>query len=719
MKKISCAILAIFFTVLLHSCKDKTPAEKPSIIPVPVSLEMGSGYFNITPGTAVCCESDSDETIAVARYLAEWLTNAIGVDFPLITSPSYKKMIRLDLYAEYKPEIGKEGYVYISDRKEIQIKANTATGLFYGVQTLLQLLPPPIFSKDYAPDKDWKVPSVRIVDYPRYSWRGMHLDVSRHFFPMDFIKRYIDLIAMHKMNVFHWHLTDDNGWRIEIKKYPLLTGVSAWRVDREDQPWRERELQKPGEEATYGGYYIQEEIMEIIQYAAERHVTVIPEIEMPGHTSEVFTAYPEYSCRGKRLTVQPGSYWPNTDIFCAGKEETFQFLEDILTEVTGLFPSDYIHIGGDEANKTEWKKCPLCQKRMKEQGLNDEDELQSYFVQRIEKVLQSKGKKLIGWDEILEGGLAPEATVMSWRGFEGGIEAAKMGHDVVMCPTSHCYFDYYQANPDNEPEAIGGYTTLKQVYSFRPTPPVLTDKEARHILGAQGNVWTEYIATPEHAEYMALPRMSALAEVVWSPDSLLQWQDFNQRMLKQMERLDAMNVNYSLSAYNESNKVIQIHEHLGMGKSYSFENKPSYKYQGEGPNPLTDGKFGSKIYQDGLWVGIDGEDLDILVDLGELKDVLHLETHFLHDQKRWIFAPKEVTFSWSADGQAFNELKRDYHDFELKSEKTEILPVVIEFEDAKRIRYVKVKAESQGNCPEWHPGAGGKAWIFTDEIVIN
>jgi hexosaminidase len=373
----------------------------------------------------------------------------------------------------------------------------------------------------------------------------MHLDVSRHFFPKDFIKKYIDLIALHKMNVFHWHLTDDNGWRIEIDQYPLLTEVSAWRADRANIPWTECSPQRPGEKATYGGFYTKEDIREIVEYARQRFITVIPEIEMPGHTSEVFAAYPQYSCSGERTAVQTGSYWPNTDIFCAGKEETFRFIENVLGEVIELFPSEYIHIGGDEADKTAWKSCPACQSRIRKEGLAGEDELQSYFVKRIERYLKSKGKKLIGWDEILEGGLPPDATVMSWRGFEGGIEAAGLGHEVVICPTSHCYFDYYQADPDFQPPAIGGLITVKKVYSFRPVPYELQMPQRHLILGGQGNLWTEYISTTPHAEYMALPRMTALAEVLWSPESKLEWDDFNARLQTQFKRFENMGVNYS------------------------------------------------------------------------------------------------------------------------------------------------------------------------------
>ncbi|MEK9137784.1 MAG: family 20 glycosylhydrolase, partial [Bacteroidota bacterium] len=355
----------------------------------------------------------------------------------------------------------------------------------------LQLMSPGVFAPEPVKKRTWTIPCVAIRDWPRFEWRGMHLDVSRHFLPKKFIKTYIDMLAMHKMNVFHWHLTDDQGWRLEIKKYPKLIEVTAWRVDREDQHWNHRDPPREGEKATYGGYYTQDEIREIVKYADERNITVVPEIEMPAHTTALLAAYPQYSCTGGPFDVPPGGVWPITDIFCAGNDSTFYFLQDVLTEVMDLFPGKYIHIGGDEADKKEWKACAKCQARIKQEELKDEAELQSYFVKRIEKFIVSKGRRLIGWDEILEGGLAPEATVMSWRGTEGGIAATRQGHDAVMTPGSHCYFDHYQGKQEFEPLAIGGYTPLSKVYSYEPIPDSLTPEEAKHILGAQGNVWTE------------------------------------------------------------------------------------------------------------------------------------------------------------------------------------------------------------------------------------
>jgi hexosaminidase len=544
-------IYPLFLLVaVLFGCTGQKPSiQRPDIIPLPFKSEMKGGNFKINGKTGILTNSSDSDVKMVAEGLQSKLSAFTGKPMSLGQAggkqPDNSIIFKID--ESLAGELGKEGYKMSVSSSGIEISAPRPAGLFYGVQTLYQLLPPGIYgdpAKQAGKDVDLIVPCVEITDTPAFSWRGMHLDVSRHFFPKEFIKKYIDLIALHKMNVFHWHLTDDNGWRIQIDRYPLLTQVAAWRADREGIPWTECQPQRPGEPATYGGFYTKEEIREIVEYARQRFVTIIPEIEMPGHTSEVFAAYPEFSCTGEKTTVQTGSYWPNTDIFCAGKDETFNFIDNVLDEVMELFPSEYIHIGGDEADKTAWKSCPSCQARIRKEGLSGVDELQGYFVNRIEKYINSKGRKMIGWDEILEGGLAPEATIMSWRGFEGGVEAARQGHQVVMCPGSHCYFDHYQADPDFQPQAFSGLTTLKKVYSFRPVPSGLNQEEQKLVLGGQGNLWTEYISTTSYAEYMALPRMTALAEVLWSPENKLDWDDFKNRMLTQFARFDGMSVNY-------------------------------------------------------------------------------------------------------------------------------------------------------------------------------
>lgn len=567
MKKLSILLFALLALVACTS-QNKKEKKQVDIIPVPYQMELGKGRFKITGSTEIIVSSSETAIIEIAGWFSQKIFGITGryLDIKQNKGKQPRNSIFLNIDESLSDEVGKEGYKLSVKNSGVEISAPAPAGLFYGIQTVLQLLPPEIWGKPSKDDKKAVVldlPCIEITDFPQFSWRGMHLDVSRHFFPKEFVKKYIDLIAMHKMNVFHWHLTDDNGWRIEIDQYPKLTEIAAWRADREDQEWDKRSQQRPGEKATYGGFYSKEDIREIVQYAKERFITVIPEIEMPGHSSEVFSAYPELSCSGDRTTVQTGSYWPNVNIFCAGKEETFRFIENVLGEVIELFPSEYIHIGGDEADKTAWKKCPECQKRIRQEGLSGENELQSYFVKRIERFLVSKGRKLIGWDEILEGGLAPEATVMSWRGFEGGIDAATQGHPVVMCPTSHCYFDYYQADPDFQPKAIGGLITIKKVYSFRPIPSELNGDARKLILGGQGNLWTEYVSTPEHAEYMVLPRMTALAEVLWSPEIKLDWNDFSERLPSQFKRFDHLNVNYSRGSGKVEASAI-----------FNFEQKP-------------------------------------------------------------------------------------------------------------------------------------------------
>lgn len=578
MKKMG-AIGIIISAILFFSCSTQSLKYQGesvvNVIPRPLSAISGEGQFVLTPQTKVLVEAENSEAQEVADFFVAQIAKSTGMKPVVEISDKSQAAPGTILITTNGADenLGAEGYSLLANSSHVMIQAPEATGLFYGIQTLFQLLPPEILGDQVAEGIEWVIPAVTIKDKPRYSWRGMHLDVCRHFFPTDFIKEYLDLLALHKMNTFHWHLTEDQGWRIEIEKYPKLTEIGAWRADRSGITWDERKPQQPAEKATYGGFYTKDEIREIIEYARKRHITIIPEIEMPGHALAALAAYPEYSCTGGPFTVATGGYWPIVDVFCPGNDKTFEFFENILSEVIELFPSEYIHIGADEVNKMNWEKCPKCQARIKSEGLKNEKELQSYFVKRIEKFLLSKDKKLIGWDEILEGGLAPEATVMSWRGTEGGIQAAKEGHDVVMSPTSHCYFDYYQDHPDDEPEAIGGYLPLEKVYAYEPTPDVLEPAEAKHILGAQGNVWTEYIPTPDHAEYMAVPRMSALAEVVWSPKNARNLKDFYKRMAAFYRRLDVLNVNYrqpDLIGYHRKNVFIDsLHLEIGKPRPYA------------------------------------------------------------------------------------------------------------------------------------------------------
>ncbi|MFQ5637594.1 MAG: beta-N-acetylhexosaminidase [bacterium] len=512
-----------------------------SIIPQPLEVSQQPGIFSLSPQTKIIVVADNPSAREVASYLAEFVKAATGYQIPVTSSVDASAIERaIALIQAPDAALGEEGYRLVVGPNSISIRAQQAAGLFYGVQTLLHLLPPELFSKEKTGQKQWTIPCVRIKDAPRFRWRGMHLDVSRHFFSVEFIKKYIDLLAMHKMNVFHWHLTEDQGWRIEIKKYPKLTEVSAFRDQTLIGHARDLPLRFDG--VRHGGFYSQSEITEVVEYARQRHITVVPEIEMPGHSVAALAAYPQLSCTGGPFKVS-AQWGVHEDIYCAGNDSTFIFLQDVLTEVLELFPSQYIHIGGDEAPKARWQTCSKCQQRIKEHGLQDEHALQSYFVKRIEKFLNSKGRKLIGWDEILEGGLAPEATVMSWRGTKGGIAAAGSGHDVIMTPTSHCYFDYYQAKT-GEPLAIGGYLPLQKVYSFEPVPEEIPAEKRKHILGAQGNVWTEYMSDPGQVEYMVLPRMSAMAEVVWSAKAVRDFGDFERRLQKHYDRLAAFGARY-------------------------------------------------------------------------------------------------------------------------------------------------------------------------------
>ncbi|MEA1951046.1 MAG: beta-N-acetylhexosaminidase [Planctomycetota bacterium] len=507
-------------------------------MPQPLEMSIEKGRFVIDGETVILTD---DASKPVGEYLAAALEPALGYRLAVVdatgSASSHRRAGTICLCVNpdgnsADKKLGPEGYRLAVDKNSVRITGGSAAGVFYGCQTLRQLLPHDVLAPqavaDIKWDVVWSVPCARILDRPRFVWRGVLLDVARHFQDVEAVKKFIDELAFYKINRMQMHLTDDQGWRVEIKKYPKLTEVGAWRKGKDGKP--------------YGGFYTQDQIRELVAYAAERFITIVPEFEMPGHASAAVASYPHLSCRGVPIEVQT-KWGIFPDLYCAGNDATFAFIEDVLAEVVELFPSKYIHIGGDEAKKTFWKKCPKCQTRIKAEGLEDEHELQSYFVKRAERFLNSKGRVLIGWDEILEGGLAPRATVMSWRGVKGGIAAARARHDVVMSPTSHCYFDYKQYLPDNPPPRPG-YISLQQVYSYEPIPPELDAAEARHILGAQANVWTERIPTLADVERMTFPRLLALAEVVWSTKSAKNWQDFSQRLPQQKRKLKSMGVEY-------------------------------------------------------------------------------------------------------------------------------------------------------------------------------
>ena len=512
-------------------------ADSVEIVPRPTSVVRGQGEFELTEHTVIVA---SPGTESEAARLAEALRMPTGLALP-VKSNGFANSILLQLDNTLEPKFGGEGYRLIVTPDGVVIQAAAPAGLFYGGVTLRQLLPAEIFSAKLVSSNTirWKVPCVIVEDVPRFAWRGLLLDVARHFMPVEFVKRYIDLAALHKFNMLQLHLTDDQGWRVEIKRYPRLTEIGSVRAESPVAGDRAR-----GDGTPYGPYFFtQEQIRELVAYASARHVTLVPEIEMPGHFLAALTAYPEYSCTGGPFHVR--TQWGiEPDVLCPGNDQAIEFATNVLAEVTEMFPSPFIHIGGDEAPRDRWKACPKCQARMRAEGLQSEAQLQTYLNHRLDKFLTSRGRRMIGWDEILEGGLTPGAAVMSWRGTEGGIAAAAVGHDVVMSPTSHCYLDYAQARGPEEPEAIGGYVPVETVYSFDPLPTQLPAAQQKHILGVQGNLWTEYIATPRVAEYFTYPRAVALAEVAWSPAAQRDFADFQRRLRVHEKRLRAMEVNF-------------------------------------------------------------------------------------------------------------------------------------------------------------------------------
>jgi hexosaminidase len=544
MQKIILVFVLIILALTNYTESDPSHLDTPAIIPEPAHIQVHDETFTVNRETVILTDDNQQDVTNIARQLKQVLDSGIGSNIEIATKTGNqpaKNVISFSIDKDTSAFDSAEGYELKVTEEKVSIRAETPSGLFYGMQSLLQLFPPQIYQSDYTlvpQNVEWTIPTVDIRDYPRFEYRGMHLDVARHFFPVEFIKKYIDLMAMHKMNRFHWHLTEDQGWRIEIQQYPKLTKIGAWR----DSTLVGHYGTDIYDGKKYGGYYTQEEIREIVDYAQKRHITVIPEIEMPGHASAALASYPEFGCIENKEYKVKTTWGIFEDIYCPS-EQTFIFLENILVEIMELFPSEYIHIGGDEAPKKQWKESDLAQQVIQREGLENEEELQSYFITRIQEFLNANGRQIIGWDEILEGGLAPNATVMSWRGMEGGIKTAKQQHNVIMTPTSHAYLDYYQAEPKAEPLAIGGFSPLKEVYNFEPIPEELTTEESQYILGAQGNVWTEYMHTGNKVEYMAYPRASAISEVTWSPKPKRNWTDFWQRMQTHFDRFEILDVN--------------------------------------------------------------------------------------------------------------------------------------------------------------------------------
>jgi hexosaminidase len=760
-------------SLLIIACPMFSMAQQAGIIPQPVSIQFNEGNFIIEGNTSMRFDANNKDLAAAARFFRSCIQSVSVFTLPF----NVKKGKAIELHLAKTEELGDEGYILHVTPNSITITANKKAGIIYAFQTILQTLPA------IRTNATLSIPAMQVKDYPRFQWRGMHLDVSRHFFSPCLVKEYINLMATYKMNTFHWHLTDDQGWRIEIKKYPKLTTVGAWRVDQTDKVWGDRPQAKEGEPATYGGYYTQEQIKDIIRYAADRNITIVPELDVPGHSAAAIAAYPYLSCtQQSQLPMTGGNYTDVSSNLCPGNDSVFTFLQNVYTEVINLFPSKYIHIGGDEVDKTSWKHCPKCQARIKALGLKNEEELQSYFIKRLEKFIVGKKRKMIGWDEILEGGLAPEATVMSWRGEAGGIAAAKMKHKVVMTPGSPVYFDQYQGDPKTEPLAIGGFNTLKKVYVYEPVPSELNQQQANFVLGAQANLWAEYITTPSHVEYMVLPRMLALAEVVWSPKENRNWESFNERVQSQFRVFDQKGLQYSKGNFKVDIKPSSSNNQLVVSLSTeAYKGNVYYTLNGNQPSlqsvvyagpikidsslvlkavTVVDGKVmsvvpaqqsfvmhraigrnvvyanpASRYYMadgpnsltDGVrgtsevgkyWHGFAGKDLVATIDLGKLSSIQTITIGCLQHYRDWIMMPQWVSFEISVDGEQFTEVARLLNDVSLQNQASVIKDFTASFPERKA-RFVRVTAKKIDALPKGHPGQGQPAWIFADEIIVN
>ena len=776
-KKFLPILCVLLFSYMYGSAQQK----QVLIVPQPVSMKMHPGHFTLTNATIIVADNHSRHE---AEMLNLYLKQLYGFSLKITQKATAGK--NAILFTKKTAAGRKDAYNLEVTGNKISISSVGNQGLFYGLQTLLQLMP--VSKEDNNVKVSFQIPQISIADYPQFAYRGMHLDVGRHFFDVSFIKKYLDYLAFHKFNTFHWHLTEDQGWRIEIKKYPLLTSVGGYRNGTIIGRY-------PGtgnDGIRYGGFYTQDQIREIVKYAGDRFIDVIPEIEMPGHASAAIAAYPQLSCFPDESTKpDPKTPWagPLTgkqvqqawgvfeDIF-APTEYTFNFLENVLDEVMALFPSKYIHIGGDEAPKDAWKRSAFAQQLIKDKNLKDEHGLQSYFINRIEKYLNSKGRKIIGWDEILEGGLAPNATVMSWRGEEGGITAAKEKHDVIMTPASHCYFDHSQAK-DDDSVTIGGFLPLEKVYSYQPIPSELSKEEAKYILGAQANLWTEYVHYPSKVEYMIFPRMSALSEVLWSPKEAKSWSRFSTAIPEIFKRYALWGANFSTAYFdlqsattpsdnndglylklysNYPNNVIKyemgndgvwkdysspifiknsigVQSHLEIngekgknivknfsfnkatGKKITLTELPSASYPGGGAFTLVNGITTTKgLLESSEWLGFSGKDLEAIIDLGKVTDIKNVTVNTLEMNGSWIYLPKGVDIDISNDGKDYHKGASMISGLQDNTGK-DVRNIVMSVNAPAR--FLKIKVQNLGIIPDGLPGAGHTSWLFVDEIVVD
>ncbi len=767
MKRFIALLAGTLFTIACFS-------QKNNIVPIPQKVTYNQGTFVFSNCSAISVDENNSELLKAIKPLVSKLHTAAGLE---LLSPKKCKTANVVKVSLDKSITSAEGYRIVVKPSEIAIVAQQPAGVFYAVQTLQQLLPVNIESPALAKNTQWAVPCVEIEDAPRFAYRGLMLDVARHYMALDSVKRIIDLIAMQKMNRFHWHLTDSQGWRFESKKFPKLTQIGAFRkgtalsttYDYNSRP----------NDSLYGGFYTQDQMKEIVQYAADRFITVVPEIEMPAHSKSALAAYPELACLDSNghAFAYPSAV---QDEYCT-KDETFTFLNGILEEVMAIFPSEYIHIAGDEAAKANWKKCKFDQQRMKDENLKDVDELQSYFIKRIAQFVNSKGRKVIGWDEIMQGGLAPGAAVMSWTGVENGIKAAKQQHNVVMTPGGYCYLDHYQSDAPGEPVAFGGLTTLSKAYSYEPVPAELIAAQGAFITGVQGNLWTESIPYAKKAEYMIFPRAIALAEVGWSQPQQKNYDDFARRLTASyLRRLDLHGVNYSKHMYDlklsnsvddKGNVFIQlggvgngkqIHYtldgsmpsdksplykqpfpvtsdcvitaallsdgivtdrlqkafaiHKGVGKKASLKNAPNKNYNRGGNDAWHNGSKGSdEQFSNDEWLGWNDEVFEGTIDFGKTEKISSVKTRFFHKPSSWIWMPKSIVIEVSDDGTNFKSIVKKELDVPANEG---AVPVELNF-DAVNTRYFRVTVEPHGKIAPGNIGTGDASWLFVDEVVIE
>lgn len=759
---------------LAAACSSVQQSADYRVVPLPNEITPMEGKaFTLDNRVKILYPEGDADMQRNAGFLAGYVLESTGKTLAVEAGAtgSHAIVLRLGLQTE-----NPEAYLLEVNEDQVTITGSSAAGVFYGIQTLRKSLP-------VAKDAQVVLPPVRVNDAPRFAYRGMMLDVCRHFFSLDSVKRYIDMLALHNINRFHWHLTDDQGWRIEIKKYPQLTQIGSQRketvIGRNSGKY---------DGIPYGGYYTQEEAREIVAYAKDRYITVIPEFEMPGHMQGVLAAFPELGCTGGPYDVWT-QWGVSEDVICAGNDKSLELIKDVLAELIEIFPSEYIHVGGDECPKTRWEKCPKCQAKIRQLGLKDDKEhtaeqrLQSYIITEAEKFLNAHGRKIIGWDEILEGGVAPNATVMAWRGAGEGVKAAKMRHDVIMVPTTYFYFDYYQTNIlDEEPLAIGGYVPIEKVYSFEPYQKELTAEENKHIIGLQANLWTEYITSFRHVEYMVLPRMAALSEIQWTQPQFKDYGDFLERMPKMFDiydiygynyarhlfdvkanflpdtaagtltvtlsTLDGANIHYTLDGTKPSANSpkytgpLTLKENCtfkaaairpaGSSRVYTAEinlNKASLKpiallqplkapYIFNGALNLVDGLTGDANYKTGRWIAFYGNDMEAVIDFKQPTEISSVEIHTCVEKGDWVFDARGFSVAVSDDGKNFTAVASEDYPVATPDSPNGVLAHKLTFEP-RNARYLKVVALSERRIPDWHTGKGYTGFLFVDEIVVE